>query len=450
MNKVFRTATITACIIASSVLNNTLANNAPKISLTKAVGAIADAYNEAATSFVSEEKVKAKKIAKIKLTGTANEEIIMTVGNDGHTEVITEFPYILEVPKDEMPVKLKFQSENFLYYDIDVPKKPMDTTGHVYLVKINETAMALQNNRLNNNSQQVASANKQSTQQKPQQQQQQQPKQSTQKAPAGSGIDISRGVNAAPVTRKKNDMTFALIIANEEYEMAANVDNAVSDGLAFKEYCTKTLGIPADNVRYAPNLSFGKMRKAIKDALDLVNMCNGQADLLLYYAGHGIPDNQTKDAFLMPIDADGTDSQVCFSLKDLYDRINATNLNRCVVFLDACFSGAQRGGDMIVAARGVKLKPKEAEPQGKTIVFSATSGDQAAFSHKEENHGLFTYYLLSKLQQTKGNVTLGELADFLTEKVGFESRRINNAPQTPTVSVSAGLENDWKRLKLTK
>lgn len=374
----------------------------------------------------------AGKTVKIKLTGTAHESILMNIGNGGRTEVISAFPYVFEVAKEDMPVKLKFQSENYLYYDIDVPKKPFDTTGHVYLVKINETAMNIQSNR---SPKEYHAENVMG--------------QSNLTSPI-SGIDVTHGVNAAPVTGQKSEKTFAVIIANEEYEMAANVDNAVNDGLAFKEYCLKTLGIPGDNVKYAANLSYGKMRKTINDIIELANLCNGDANLILYYAGHGIPDNKTKDAFLMPVDADGTDTQVCFSLSDLYNRINAGNLNQCVVFLDACFSGAQRGGDMIVAARGVKLKPKEVAPDGKTIVFSATSGDQAAFSHKEEKHGLFTYFLLSKLQQSKGKVNLGELADYLIEKVGYESRRINNAPQTPTVSVAPALQERWKNLKLTR
>lgn len=105
---------------------------------------------------------------------------------------------------------------------------------------------------------------------------------------------------------------------------------------------------------------------------------------------------------------------------------------------------------MIVAARGVKLKANEAAPMGKTIVFSATSDDEAAFSHKEESHGLFTYYLLSKLQETKGKVTLGELSKYLREKVALESRRVNNIAQTPRVSVSPGLADSWESIKLVR
>lgn len=374
----------------------------------------------------------AGKTVKIKLTGSSYEDIRMSVGRTGRTEVITSLPYVLEVAKDELPVRLSFRSEHYAYYDIDVPKKPFDTTGHVYLVKINESALAMQQ-------QSPAGAHRSAEQ--------------VQDSPTeikSGGFDASVGVNAAPTTGLSNDKTFAVIIANEEYEMAAKVDNAMNDGLAFQEYCIKTLGLPAENVRYAPNLSYGKMRKTVNDAIDLVNVLKGEGSLIVYYAGHGIPDNATKDAFLMPVDADGTDSQVCISLKELYARINSAAMKRCVVFLDACFSGAQRGGDMIVAARAAKLRPREAKPQGHTVVFSATSGEQAAYSHKTERHGLFTYFLLKKLQESKGNVKLGELAEYLSQKVELESRRINNAPQTPTVTVSASLENAWENSKLAQ
>lgn len=365
-------------------------------------------------------------IVKIQLTGSCYEDILMTIGNSGRTEVISELPYTLMVPKNELPVKLKFQSENYLYYDIDVPKKPFDTTGHVYLVKVNETAMNLRNNNTNNK---IIMGQKSLDE-------------------SIKGIDVTHGVNAAPITGVKNENTFALIIANEEYEMAANVDNATNDGLAFKEYCIKTLGIPDNNVKYSSNLSYGKMKKAFSDMIELAGSLKGKASLIIYYAGHGIPDNKTKDAFIMPIDADGTDTDICISLDELYKKINSQDLKQCVIFLDACFSGAQRDGEMIIAARGIKLIPNKSIPIGKTIVFSATSGDQAAFSHKEEKHGLFTFYLLSKLQETKGNVKLGELAEYLTEKVGLESRRVNNMPQTPTISVAHGMEDTWKSIKL--
>lgn len=369
----------------------------------------------------------AGKTTKIKLTGTANENILVKVGNSGRTEIISNFPYILEVSKDELPLSLSFQSENYIYYNIDVPKKPYDTTGHVYLVKVNESAMAL-NQNMNSQRQKPDNAVHIDVPE----------------------IDMTKGVNAAPITGKKNENVFALIISNENYELAAKVDNAINDGTVFKEYCTKTLGLPNQNVRYFKDMTYGKMRKAINDIVEIAGILEGDASVIIYYAGHGIPDNKTKDAFLMPVDADGTDTQVCISLKDLYSSLNASAHKQCVVFLDACFSGAQRDGEMIMAARGVKLKPQEASPQGNTVVFCATSSDEAAYSYKDEQHGLFTYFVLKKLQETKGNVNLGDLADYLSKNVGLQSRLINSNSQTPSVSVSPAIADSWKSLKLYK
>lgn len=369
--------------------------------------------------------VVAGKTTKIKLTGTANERIIMTIGNSGRTEIINSFPYILEVPKDALPLSLSFHSDNYIYYNIDVPKKPFDTTGHVYLVKINESAMAINQNRFES-----------------------QPQGNNPAITDIPDIDFTHGVNAAPLTGKKNENVFALIISNENYDLAARVDNAINDGSVFKEYCTKTLGLPDQNVRYFKDLTYGKMKKAINDIVEIAGILDGDASVIIYYAGHGIPDNKTKDAFLMPVDADGSDTQVCISLKDLYNNLNASSHKQCVVFLDACFSGAQRDGEMIMAARGVKLKPQAANPQGNTVVFCATSSDEAAYSYKDEKHGLFTYFVLKKLQETKGNVNLGELADYISKNVRLQSRLINNNPQTPSISVSPAVADTWKSLKL--
>ncbi|MDE6309598.1 MAG: hypothetical protein K2L81_05325, partial [Muribaculaceae bacterium] len=129
----------------------------------------------------------AAKTVKIKLTGTTYENMKVIVGQTGRSEIITSLPYTLEVPKEDLPIRLKFQSESYLYYDIDVPKKPFDTTGHVYLVKINETAMSLRNSGGNTTS---VADNKPFM------------GQTTEVGPI-IGIDVQHGVNAAPITSNK-------------------------------------------------------------------------------------------------------------------------------------------------------------------------------------------------------------------------------------------------------
>ncbi len=69
-------------------------------------------------------------------------------------------------------------------------------------------------------------------------------------------------------------------------------------------------------------------------------------------------------------------------------------------------------------------------------------------AYKEKQHGLFTYYLLKKLQETKGEVSYGELSEYLQNNVKKESFLINEKLQTPMVSTSPAVQNSWKNLEL--
>ena len=48
----------------------------------------------------------------------------------------------------------------------------------------------------------------------------------------------------------------------------------------------------------------------------------------------------------------------------------------------------------------------------------------------------FTYYLLKKLQETKGNTNLKDIFDYVLFNVREKSILINNQLQTPTISIS--------------
>lgn len=258
-----------------------------------------------------------------------------------------------------------------------------------------------------------------------------------------SDVDVN-----IPEIRQNNDKTFAVIIANENYQMVSHVPMALNDGETFSLYCEKALGMPEQNIRFYPDASYGTMLRAVRDIKDIANAYNGDIKVLFYYAGHGIPNESTKDAFLLPVDADGQQTEGCYSLNRLYTELGELSAEYVVVFLDACFSGAQRDGGMLASARGVALKAKPEKPQGNMVIFSAASGDETAFPYKDKGHGLFTYFLLKKLQESKGDVTLQELGDFVTEKVKQQSVVVNRKVQTPTVSPSSSLSTTWQNLKL--
>lgn len=260
---------------------------------------------------------------------------------------------------------------------------------------------------------------------------------------AKSDVDID-----IPTTNLSNDNVFALIIVNEDYQEVAPVPNALNDGEIFAVYCKKTLGLPSENIHLVKNASLNNIRRELNLMQKIADAFQGDASFIFYYAGHGIPDEITRQSYIIPIDGFAADLSTCYMLSDLYDAIGKMPSAKNIVILDACFSGSQRGAGMIVSARGVALKPKQDTPISNTVVISSAQGDETAYTYADKSHGLFTYFLLKKLKETGGNVTLKDIMDYVTDNVKKKSLIVNGKQQTPTVNCSAEVKETWMTWKL--
>ena len=253
--------------------------------------------------------------------------------------------------------------------------------------------------------------------------------------------DVDKNI---PVSAEKNDKTFAVIIANENYQNEANVPFALNDGSIFKEYCAKTLGIPSENIHFVSDASLNNLKREINWLNGVLKSYRGEAKAIFYYAGHGVPNESNKSAYLLPIDGFGSDLTTGYKLDDLYASLGDVESQGVTIFLDACFSGAKREGDMMSAGRAIAIKVKKNAPVGNMVVFSAAQSDETAYQNNKEKHGMFTYYLLKKLQDTDGNVSYGELSDYIIKEVSQRSIVLNGKSQTPSVTPSPALVEDWK------
>ena len=250
-----------------------------------------------------------------------------------------------------------------------------------------------------------------------------------------------------PETNTKNNNTFAVIIANENYQSVAPVPYALNDGKIFREYCLKTLGIPEKQIKYIPNATGNQIKAQINWLQTLAEVFTNP-HIIFYYAGHGIPDESSRTAYLLPVDGIGTDVSTGYKLDDLYAVLGKMPAENVTVFMDACFSGSKREEGMLASARGVAIKARSGMPQGNMVVFSAAQSDETAYPNNEEKHGMFTYFLLKKLQDTKGDVTLQELGEYITTNVSQQSILLNGKSQTPCVTPSASLDASWREWKL--
>lgn len=256
-----------------------------------------------------------------------------------------------------------------------------------------------------------------------------------------------------PINTKKYNNRYAIIFGNEDYSSfqsdlskEVNVDFAINDAKVFKEYCEKTLGIPTINIRYVANATYGKMKQNIDWINKLMKNSYGELEVFFYYAGHGLPDEVTKEAYLIPVDVSGSNLQSAIKLQDVYKSLTEFESAGVTAFIDACFSGGARNQEM-VKARGVKVVPRGDYIEGGIVAFSASSGNQSSNAYYDQKHGMFTYHLLKSLQESKGDINYKSFWESLKRSVSFESIKVNSKEQDPQIMVGKILEKKWEDLK---
>lgn len=263
--------------------------------------------------------------------------------------------------------------------------------------------------------------------------------------PGTSDIDMN-----IPRSSMSRENTFCLIVANEKYanQDTPNVKYAAQDGKTFEEYCLRTLGLPRENIRFAVNAKYLEMKEMLKWFSEVADVYGKDANFIVYYAGHGVPDEKG-NCKLIPADVSINDVNNGYSLKEIYTSLGKLPLNSALVLIDACFSGNDRQN---VAAldethRGIAPVVKQEAVTGNVVVLTAASGTETALAYEEQAHGLFSYFIMKKLQDTKGEVSYGELYDYVKKNVMRKSVVAKGKKQTPCVTVSPKMQNTWKNIK---
>lgn len=263
-------------------------------------------------------------------------------------------------------------------------------------------------------------------------------------------VDVDTDI---PVSASKNSSAYALIIGNEDYSSKQktlsseqNVDFAINDAQVFANYCEKTIGIPKKQIKVLKNATAAEIHQGLSWINNLAKVEDGNAEIIFYYSGHGLPHESTKEPYLIPVDVSGTQLEYAVKLADVYGKLTEHPAKKITVFLDACFSGGARN-EGLLAMKAVRFKPKETAISNKLVVFSSSSGDESSAVYRDKKHGYFTYFLLKKLKETKGEVDYQSLQDYIKRSVSKETGLINKI-QTPQVQVSPQVESEWPGWKL--
>ncbi|MCK4640904.1 MAG: caspase family protein [Candidatus Marinimicrobia bacterium] len=252
-------------------------------------------------------------------------------------------------------------------------------------------------------------------------------------------IDIEHDI---PQVSQRNSDALAIIFGIEKYKGVSNVTFAKRDAAFVKEYFSKTLGVPEARIYYKTDSDVGKaefdkvfskggwLDKRVKEDL---------SDVYVYYSGHGAPDLSNNAAYLIPYDGDPNyASQTGYCIDDLYNNLSDLNARNVTIFLDACFSGANRENEMLLAdARPVFIEAVKPDIAENITVFAAASAKQISSGWPEKKHGLFTYFMLKGLKgeadsDNNNMLTIQELSDYIKLNVP-ETAGMLDREQTPDI-----------------
>ena len=245
-----------------------------------------------------------------------------------------------------------------------------------------------------------------------------------------------------PVTAKPNKNAYAIVIGVEKYrQKLPKADFAVQDATIMAEYLEKVMGYSEENIVTLINDHAAKsdMEKYFEKWLS--NNVEKEGTVFVYYSGHGAPNPNTGDAYLVPYDGDPSFiEQTGYSLKRLYHNLKKLPAKEIIVVLDSCFSGA--GGRSVLAkgARPLVMNmDKQVFHSDRIAILSAAAGNQISSTYEEKGHGLFTYFFLKGIKN--GNSELGTLYNYLKPQVERIARKTYNNEQTPQLIAPADLLN---------
>lgn len=248
-------------------------------------------------------------------------------------------------------------------------------------------------------------------------------------------------LNPTKINAKENKNAVALIVGITNYKNIPLAIYADNDAKMFSDFAYRSLGISRDKIKLLINetANYVEIKKTIKRWLQN-EIINGETDVYLFFAGHGLVSDNQKDLYLLPYDGEPSlldDTSIKRS--ELFSIISESSPKSVTAFFDTCYSGLTRENKMLIAsARPLKIMADDNTVPLNINLITAAANNEIANGLDEAEHGLFSYYLMEGLTgnadiDKNKEITLGELHTYLSEIVKNKSLKIGRQ-QNPQLS----------------
>ena len=237
----------------------------------------------------------------------------------------------------------------------------------------------------------------------------------------------------------------AIIIGIQNYKRVPKAEFANNDATEFNEYAIRALGIKPEKIKMLLDEEADEVNivKAFENWLP-IQVNKDKTDVYVFYSGHGLPASDGKSLYFLPHGVDKELlSRTAVAQNEIVAALTAAKPKSVTMFIDACYSGQTRGGDVLIAdAKPVSLKSDtNVYPPNFTVITASTS-DQISSSSSELKHGIFSFYLMKGMEgdadaNKDGKITVGEMQDYLSDKVARQATTLGRKQNTQVVGDSS-------------
>jgi len=235
--------------------------------------------------------------------------------------------------------------------------------------------------------------------------------------------------------------SYALVIGIENYRDVPEATGARGDAESFATMMRTTLGVPSENVRLL--LDERASRSDInKEMRWLAANVPAGGRVYFYYSGHGAPEPTKGISYIVPYDGDPSYlADTALPMSDVVKGLEGTKAKEVVAFADSCFSGA---GGRSVLPEGTRplVRVAKTKAAGRVSLLAASTGAEISGPAPDGDGGLFTHHLLEAIGtgaadiDGDGQISLGELSEWVSPRVTREAKRANRE-QHPELTVGS-------------
>ena len=215
----------------------------------------------------------------------------------------------------------------------------------------------------------------------------------------------------------------ALVVGNNTYRHLANLETAVNDATTVAKLLEDQYGFKVTLMRDATR---GDLMRALAGYRARLKVDD---NLLVYYAGHGILDKDTREGYWLPVDAEENVPTNWVSTNDITTMLRAIRAKHVMVVADSCYSGTlvrAASARMRTANERTGWLARMAKKRARTALVSG--GLEPVIDSDGGDHSVFARAFLAALRENTDVLEGQALFDALKRPV------VLNSDQTPQYS----------------